>query len=192
MLLHEAVQAARKDLHLSQKKLAELAGIQRRQLATLESGGNITLATLRKVLAHLPNLETFTIDAVTATVRRDVPPSEQEAVVAKALEVMQTALGGLIAASKAGRRPGEREMRVFEQASEVMYSGLGYSPEDIRREYDRIRMHHLMHPEAAQGPAAEFVNAVEIAGLEVDLEQTEAELRAQGIDPDTITGDEGS
>lgn len=45
-----------------------MAGIQRRQLATLESGGNVTLATLRKVLKKLPNLEGFTIDVVNVTV----------------------------------------------------------------------------------------------------------------------------
>jgi transcriptional regulator with XRE-family HTH domain len=77
MLLHEAVKKARKDLRLSQKSLADLAGIQRKQLATLETGGNITLATKRKVLAHLPNLETFSLGAVTAMVRRQVPPEEQ-------------------------------------------------------------------------------------------------------------------
>jgi transcriptional regulator with XRE-family HTH domain len=191
MLLHEAVQAARKDLRLSQKRLAELAGVQRKQLATLEAGGNITLATLRKVLAHLPNLETFTIDAVTATIRRDVSPPEQKEVVAKAIEVMQTALTGLIAATKAGRQPGEREMRAFEHANEVLYSGLGYTAEDVRREYSRLRMHHVAHPEVAQGPAGEFVVALETAGMEVELAQAEAALRAKGIDPDSITNDDG-
>jgi transcriptional regulator with XRE-family HTH domain len=186
MLLHEAVQAARKDLRMSQKRLAELAGIQRRQLATLESGGNITLATLRKVLAHLPNLETFTIDAVTATVRRNVSPPEQEEVVAEAIQVMQTALLGLAEALNAGRKPGEREMRVFEQANEVMYSGLGYTADDIRREYERIRKHHLTHPELATGPAADLVAAVETAAEDVDLAEAEAELAAlEG------TGEEG-
>jgi len=173
MLLHEAVQAARKELHLSQKRLAELAGIQRRQLATLEAGGNITLATLRKVLAHLPNLESFTIDAVTATVRRNVSPPEQEEVVAKALEVMTAALTGLTNAMKAGRKPGEREMRVFEQATEVMYTGLGYTAEDIRREGERIRLHHLLHPEVAEGPAAEFIEAVERPAFEAELAELE-------------------
>lgn len=64
MLLHEAVRKARKDLGLSQQKLADAAGIQRRQLATLEQGGNVTLATVRKVLGQLPNLETFTLDTI--------------------------------------------------------------------------------------------------------------------------------
>jgi len=186
MLLHDAVKAARKDLGLTQKKLADLAGIQRRQLATLESGGNITLATLRKVLAQLPNLESFTLDVVAATVRRDVPPSEQQAAVAKAIELMQSALMGLTAATREGRSVGEREMAVFDRATEVMYSGLGYTAEDIRREYERIRMHHLNHPETAQGPAGEFVNAVETAALEVELERTKDALRAEGIDPDAV------
>ena len=64
MELNDAVKKARKELGLSQQKLAEMAGIQRRQLATLESGGNVTLATVRKVIAQLPNLQSFAVDAV--------------------------------------------------------------------------------------------------------------------------------
>lgn len=62
------------ELKLSQKKLAEQAGIQRRQLATLEKGGNVTLNTVRKVLAQLPNLESFTLDAVNVDVTLKPPP----------------------------------------------------------------------------------------------------------------------
>src|SRR5881392_2873545 len=94
MLLHEAVKKARKDLKLSQKSLADLAGIQRKQLTTLETGGNITLATLRKVLAQLPNLETFSLDAVTATVLREVPPEEQVQAVKTALHLLGDAIRG--------------------------------------------------------------------------------------------------
>jgi predicted transcriptional regulator len=92
MVLPEAVKKARKDLRLSQKRLAELAGIQRKQLATLESGGNITLATLRKVLIHLPNLETFSLDAVSATVLRQVPPDQQVLAIKKAFNLLGDAI----------------------------------------------------------------------------------------------------
>lgn len=64
MELHEEIRRARKDLGLSQDRLAELCGIQRRQLSILERGGNVTLNTLRKVIGFLPNLEDFTFEQV--------------------------------------------------------------------------------------------------------------------------------
>ena len=64
MKLHEEIRRARKELGLSQGRLAELCGIQRRQLSVLERGGNVTLNTLRKVIAFLPNLEQFTFEQV--------------------------------------------------------------------------------------------------------------------------------
>ena len=70
MLLHEAIYRARRELKLTQKKLSELSGVQRRQLSTLEKGGNVTLSTVRKVIAHLPNLESFSFDGVRADVMR--------------------------------------------------------------------------------------------------------------------------
>ena len=80
MLLPEAVRQARKELGLSQQKLADAAGIQRRQLATLESGRNVTLSTVRKVLAQLPNLRSFTLDGVTV----DVAPLDPHVLAADA------------------------------------------------------------------------------------------------------------
>ncbi|HEV7242082.1 MAG TPA: helix-turn-helix transcriptional regulator [Thermoanaerobaculia bacterium] len=64
MELHEEIRRARKSLGLSQDRLAELCGIQRRQLSILERGGNVTLNTLRKVIGFLPNLEDFTFEQV--------------------------------------------------------------------------------------------------------------------------------
>lgn len=64
MELHEEIRRARKDLGLSQDRLAELCGIQRRQLSILERGGNVTLSTLRKVIGFLPNLQEFTFEQV--------------------------------------------------------------------------------------------------------------------------------
>lgn len=62
--LAEAVRRARKELGLSQGQLCAKAGIQPKQLATLEQGRNVTLRTLRKVLAQLPNLKAFTLGGV--------------------------------------------------------------------------------------------------------------------------------
>jgi len=78
MLWHDAIRAARNDMGYSQKRLAELAKVQRRQLATLESGGNVTLSTLRKVLAQLPNLTSFSIDGVHVDAIHADPLSNQE------------------------------------------------------------------------------------------------------------------
>jgi len=64
MDLHQEIRRARKELGLSQGRLAELCGIQRRQLSVLERGGNVTLNTLRKVIGFLPNLEQFTFEQV--------------------------------------------------------------------------------------------------------------------------------
>ena len=61
MQLHEEIRRARKELRLSQAELAKLSGVQRRQLSSLENGRNVTLRTVRKVLAHLPNIQRFTL-----------------------------------------------------------------------------------------------------------------------------------
>jgi len=62
MELHEEIRRARKDMDLTQGELADLIGIQRRQISSLERGGNVTLNTLKRVLAFLPNLREFTFE----------------------------------------------------------------------------------------------------------------------------------
>ncbi len=101
MELHEEIRRARKDLGLSQDRLAELCGIQRRQLSILERGGNVTINTLRKVISFLPNLEEFTFEQVRMKPSYiDYPPFEWSLFYAnmygfqKALEDMSTALKG--------------------------------------------------------------------------------------------------
>ena len=64
MEMHEELKRARKDMGFSQEQLAHIAGVQRRQIAALERGGNVTLNTLRRVMACLPNLQEFTIGYV--------------------------------------------------------------------------------------------------------------------------------
>ena len=77
MELHEEIRRARKELGLSQARVAELCGIQRRQLSTLEAGGNVTLNTLRKVIGLLPNLQEFTFEQVRMKPSYiDLPPFE--------------------------------------------------------------------------------------------------------------------
>jgi transcriptional regulator with XRE-family HTH domain len=75
--LQDEIRRARKDLGLSQAQLAALCGIQRRQLSTLERGGNVTLNTLRKVIGFLPNLEEFTFEKLRMKPTYiDLPPFE--------------------------------------------------------------------------------------------------------------------
>ena len=75
MELHEEIRRARKDMGFTQGDLAHLARVQRRQISTLERGGNVTLNTLRKVLYFLPNLREFTFDHLRMKPEyRDLPP----------------------------------------------------------------------------------------------------------------------
>ncbi|HYC91175.1 MAG TPA: helix-turn-helix domain-containing protein [Thermoanaerobaculia bacterium] len=156
MLLHEAVKKARIDLKLSQKRLSEMAGIQRRQLATLEAGGNITLATLRKVLVHLPNLETFTLDAVTATVRRQVSDEERHQAVEAAMALLGTAVQTLATALAHGQKPGPDAIRDLRRVNEFLYEGMGYSREDL----ERTRREIAAQRESTEERAAQTVAAL--------------------------------
>ena len=63
-MLHEQIRQARIDHGLNQSELARRAGIPRDRLRQFENGENITIETLMKILAQLPNLETVTIGAV--------------------------------------------------------------------------------------------------------------------------------
>lgn len=134
MLLPEAVRKARKDLGLSQKRLAELAGIQRRQLATLEDGGNVTLVTLRKVLAQLPNLETFTFDAVPATVRREISDAERRRAADSAVELLVKAMVGIVRKADGGLFPDNDDVKAVQDASDAWSRALGVAaPSDAER-----------------------------------------------------------
>jgi transcriptional regulator with XRE-family HTH domain len=164
MLLHEAVKKARKDLRLSQKSLAELAGIQRKQLATLETGGNITLATLRKVLVHLPNLETFSLDAVSATVLRQVPPEEQVQAVKTALDLLGEAIRGFVTKVNDGQPPDESDVEAFRRVTDTFDKGRGYDDEDLKRKHEQ-EVAEIEREVAAYrgGAAAAFASIIELA-----------------------------
>lgn len=97
--LHDEIRRARKELGLSQGQLSVLCGVQRRQLSTLERGGNVTLNTLRKVIGFLPNLEEFTFEQVRMKPTYiDLPPFEWQVFYAnmdslhETLDGMKTAL----------------------------------------------------------------------------------------------------
>ncbi|HJQ37444.1 MAG TPA: helix-turn-helix domain-containing protein [Thermoanaerobaculia bacterium] len=108
MLWYDAIRWARNDMGYSQKRLAELAKVQRRQLATLESGGNVTLSTLRKVLAQLPNLTSFELDGVQVDVPHPDPLSDPEYY--QTLDMMFDAFQGLAKSLIAHRKSSPRDI----------------------------------------------------------------------------------
>lgn len=108
MLWNDAIRAARNDMGYSQKRLAELAKVQRRQLATLESGGNVTLSTLRKVLAQLPNLTTFQMDGVHVDVLHADPLSDPEFF--QTMTMMYDAFEGMARSLIAHRKTSPRDI----------------------------------------------------------------------------------
>ena len=63
-MLHTQIRQARVDHGLSQAELARRAGIPRDRLRQFENGENITIETLMKILAQLPDLRTVTLGAV--------------------------------------------------------------------------------------------------------------------------------
>lgn len=63
-MLQTEIRQARIDHGYSQAQLARLAGVPRERLRQLESGGNVTIETLQKVLAQLPRLKAISIGTV--------------------------------------------------------------------------------------------------------------------------------
>lgn len=63
-MLQDEIREARVRSGLSQVKLAELAGVPRTQLRKLENGQNVTLETLMKILAALPDLQRVTVSGI--------------------------------------------------------------------------------------------------------------------------------
>lgn len=61
-LLHEELRRAREKAGLSQQALAVRAGIPRNQVVRAERGDNITVDTLRKIVAFLPVTELTLLD----------------------------------------------------------------------------------------------------------------------------------
>ena len=54
MLIHQQLRQAREEAGLSQAALAAMTGLSRNQIVRAETGENITLETLRKIVTHLP------------------------------------------------------------------------------------------------------------------------------------------
>ena len=94
-LLHDELRRAREKAGLSQQALAERAGIPRNQVVRAERGENITVDTLRKIVAHLPVTELTLLD--TTAFRVDIVP-EPEKLFAASLENVLRLAGALAGA----------------------------------------------------------------------------------------------
>jgi len=60
-MLHDEVRQARIDAGLSVMQVAELAGVPRKRIYELERGANVTLETLRRIVAVIPGLTHVTL-----------------------------------------------------------------------------------------------------------------------------------
>ena len=95
-LLHDELRKAREKAGLSQQALADRAGIPRNQVVRAERGENITVDTLRKIVAHLPLTELSLLD--TTGFRVDIVPEPEKLFLAAMENVIQltNALSGAI------------------------------------------------------------------------------------------------
>ena len=66
-MLNDDIRRARITAGLTQSELARRAGVPRQQVRFLEEGGNVTLATLRKVAPHLPSIKRLPLGEIELT-----------------------------------------------------------------------------------------------------------------------------
>jgi transcriptional regulator with XRE-family HTH domain len=83
-LLGESIRLARQQRHLTQERLAQLAGVSRWQLALLEKGNNVSVAFLLKVAAAL---ELSEVPAEFLTIRQAAPETRALILAADAIAV---------------------------------------------------------------------------------------------------------
>jgi len=94
-MMHQQIREARVRAGLTQVKLAELADVPRSQLRKFEEGGNITVSTLRKIVAQLPELRSLSLGAVEIAAGGIDPVAVREAAteLMAAAQRLLTALG---------------------------------------------------------------------------------------------------
>ena len=184
MELHEAVKKARKQLGLSQQKLAELAGIERKQLSILENGGNVTLATIRKIVAHLPNMEPFTLNGAVGEVFRTMTPEQKVDTVRAGLKAFGAMMQSLLDSLSHGRLPDANNPAV-DGASREFYRTLGFTNE----EYDREALYASQIPQPKLTKAETAAAVAELVGhltqlkVEAETADREGEEEAAATEP---------
>ena len=186
MQLNEAVRQARIDLGLSQKKLAEMAGVQRRQLATLETGGNVTLKTLRKVLLHLPNLTNFSIDSADGAVERgSAQPSQKSKAFLLGTDLILM-VHQVLHAVNAGKRAG-RELNALRRAADVLRTALNYTPERLAEMREMLWADEFPGLPTLIAPDDETLMAEEDETLDDDdSDETALEDDEDSVGPDPV------
>lgn len=122
-LLHIELRRAREKAGLSQQALADRAGIPRNQVVRAEKGENITLDTLRRIVAHLPLTELTLMD--TRGFRVDIIPEPEKLFFAALENVLQLAraLAGAIQLAMEARAAVEMARRATPPLEGVESSG---------------------------------------------------------------------
>jgi len=75
--MKEDIKQARLAAGLTQASLARLAGIPRKQVVAIENGANVTLNTIRRIVAHLPNLTRVYLDDVDLEISLRTPGQDR-------------------------------------------------------------------------------------------------------------------
>lgn len=168
---------------MSQQKLAELAGIERKQLSILENGGNVTLATIRKIVEHLPNMEPFTLGTAAG---KAFPTLPQEAQM-EAMKMMGTTLQTIFEPFLQGRIPNEEDTKALEAAARSFYRTMGLTDEEIRHDLDVIAAQQPQQPQPEKLTEEERAAAVSELAAQLDkaeeaLEQLAREEEAEAAE----------
>src|SRR6185295_2012365 len=97
------VREARIKAGLTQDALARLAGVQRKQVIALESGKNVTLATVERIASKLPNLRHLDIGSL--TLRLGVQSVETRKELTQAIDLLRGVLDRLGGPVRERERP---------------------------------------------------------------------------------------
>ena len=105
-MLNEDVRAARLEAGLTISDVAKRANVHRKLVYQLENGENVTLETIRKIVAVIPNLKQTTIGGLKVTVANADLDAAQEAArdLLDAAKRLMSALGAA-SVTEAVRRP---------------------------------------------------------------------------------------
>jgi DNA-binding XRE family transcriptional regulator len=97
------VREARIKAGLTQDGLARLAGVQRKQVIALETGKNVTLATVERIAAKLPDLQHLDLGGM--TLRLGTKSDESRKALTQAIDLLQGLLDRLGGPIRPPQRP---------------------------------------------------------------------------------------
>ena len=132
-MLGDAIRAAREERRLSQKDLAQTAGVSRRHLSQMERGeANVSVAVLSKVARAL-NLKEVALDGLSLQLAGDEATAEIRAHIDNALEELSAAKAILT-----GLKPPRQAGRVAKRPSQSLPSGAPTKPGGEEKSYDPV------------------------------------------------------